>query len=480
MRWWSDRGLHVPIRSPFDLNIALYKRFSVLCDRKQIASDPPFVGSLTKYRKDSLLNSNNSQGRHRAVVVAARSTVVATAAMSVAVAFAGTAFADDVQPGLSTTTPQQPGLSTTSPTPAPTTEDTYLPGYTPLYDYSGETRTVDDYNAGRQQPSYDSAPVTYQSAPAPSQSQEPSDESENSAPAPQPEPEPVPTVKRTKIVPIETPPTTVLVGADPVPYDPAIVDPTFARQLSNTFQAMQADGGNLLVDNGLADAPRADRIAAGTAAGAVTGALVGLGAGLVPGAAITAGGAAIGAGLGVAATPILTPAIIWAGPLGYVFVPGAAALAGAGVGAAISAPIVATTTIIGAVTGGLLGGGAAGGEATIIEEPAPAPAPSIEAAPTGPSADQLPVIPAPLTTEPGPDLLAQANNAVQSAAPVIEQAVSDAGTWVEPARTAVEGFTSTVLEQPAVADAAAAAGPALQQAGDAITGALEGLAVARV
>ena len=426
------------------------------------------------------MNSNNSQGRHRAVVVAARSTVVATAAMSVAVAFAGTAFADDVQPGLSTTTPQQPGLSTTSPTPAPAAEDAYLPGYTPLYDYSGETRTVEDYNAGRQQPSYDTAPVTYQSAPAPSPTPESSDESENITPPPRPEPEPVPTVKRTTIVPIETPENTVLVGADPVPYDPAIVDPTFARQLSNTFQAIQADGGNLLVDNGLADAPRADRIAAGTAAGTLTGALVGLGAGLVPGTAITLGSAAIAAGLGVAAIPLLTPAVVAVGPGLFVFVPGAAALAGAGVGAAISAPIVATTTIIGAVTGGVLGGAAAGGEATIIEEPAPAPAPSIEAAPPGPSADQLPVIPAPLTTEPGPDLLAQANNAVENAAPVIEQAVSDAGTWVEPARTAVEGFTSTVLEQPAVADAAAAAGPALQQAGDAITGALEGLAVARV
>ena len=149
-RWWSDRGLHVPIRSLLELNTALRKRLSVLRDRKRSASDSTFAGSITKYRKDSLLNSNNSQGRHRAVVVAARSTVVATAAMSVAVAFAGTAFADDVQPGLSTTTPQQPGLSTTSPTPAPAAEDAYLPGYTPLYDYSGETRTVEDYNAGRQ------------------------------------------------------------------------------------------------------------------------------------------------------------------------------------------------------------------------------------------------------------------------------------------------------------------------------------------
>lgn len=425
------------------------------------------------------MNNNNSQGRHRAVAVAARSTVVATAAMSVAVAFAGTAFADDVQPGLSTTTPQQPGLSTTTPTPAPATEPDYLPGYTPLYDYSGETRTVDDYNAGRQQPSYDTAPAIYDNTPAPIQG--PAITADPEIATPTPEPAPVPTVKRTKIVPIETPENTVLVGANPVPFDPTIVDPRFARQLSNTFQAIQADGGNLLVDNGLADAPRADRIAAGTVGGAVTGGLVGLGAGLVPGAAITAGGTAIGAGLGVAATPLLTPAVVAVGPGLYVFVPGLGAAVGAGAGALISAPIVATTTAIGAVTGGVLGGALAGGEATIVEEPAPAPGEAaIEAAPTGPSADQLPVIPAPLTTEAGPDLLAQANTAVQNAAPVVEQAASAANTWIEPAATAVQGFTTTVLEQPSVADAAAAAGPALAQAGDVISGALAGIGVARV
>ncbi|OLT31618.1 hypothetical protein BJF84_26635 [Rhodococcus sp. CUA-806] len=265
----------------------------------------------------------------------------------------------------------------------------------------------------------------------------------------------------------------------PTPYG---VDPVFARQVSNTFSALAADGGNLLVDNGLADAPRADRIAVGTAGGAVTGGLVGLGAGLVPGAALTAGGAAIGAGLGVAATPVLTPAIIWGGPVGYVFVPGAAALAGAGVGAAISAPIVATTTVIGAVTGGLIGGAAAGGEAITVEEPAPAPAPApeIETPPVGPSADQLPIIPAPLTTSPSPDLLAQAGTAVENAASVVQQAISDTDAWTAPARAAVEGFTSTVLEQPTVADAAAAAGPAFEQVADVVTSALAGLGVARV
>ncbi|WP_167678740.1 hypothetical protein, partial [Rhodococcus sp. B10] len=297
------------------------------------------------------------------------------------------------------------------------------------------------------------------------------DDSET-APAPEPAPAPVPTVQRKAIAPIETPDGTILVGANPVPYDPAIVDPTFARQFSNTAQAIQADGGNWLVEHGFADAPRADRIAAGTVGGAVTGAGAGLVTGLVPGALITGGGAAIGGGLGVAATPILTPAIIWGGPIGYVFVPGAAALAGAGVGAAISAPIVATTTAVGAVVGGILGGAAAGGEATIIEEPAP-PAPEVdtlEAPAPGPAADQLPAIPAPLTAD-TPDFLAQATTAVQdleaAAAPALEQAAVDVPVWTEPVRTAVDGFTSVVLEQPVIADAA---GPVLDQVNATLAG----------
>jgi hypothetical protein len=397
----------------------------------------------------------------------------AVAAVTIAGLVATPATAAPSQPGVTSPQGSQPGVTTTPPpAPAAPAEDTYLPGYTPLYDYSGETRTVDDYNAGRQQSSYDTVPAIYDSTPAPIQGPAVTADPEIAAPAPAPEPAPVPTIKRTKIVPIDTPENTVLVGANPVPFDPAIVDPKFARQLSNTFQAIQADGGNLLVDNGLADAPRADRIAAGTVGGAVTSGLVGLGAGLVPGIAITAGGTAIGAGLGVAATPILSPAVVAVGPGLFIFVPGLGAAVGAGAGALISAPIVATTTAIGAVTGGLLGGAAAGGEATIIEEPAPAPVPAIEAPPTGPSADQLPIIPAPLTTEPGPDLLAQANTAVQNAAPLATQAVSDANTWIEPAATAVQGFTTTVLQQPTVADAAAAAGPALDQVGAALAGLL--------
>ncbi|RRQ25342.1 hypothetical protein DK926_23850 [Rhodococcus sp. Eu-32] len=396
--------------------------------------------------------------------------------MAIASLVAAPANAAPSQPGVTSPQGSQPGVTTTpapeTPAPAPVIEQSdYLPGYTPLYDYD-ETRTVDDYNAGRQQPSYPSQPAYYyESDPASVQGPGFAEEGESIAPAQ--EPAPAPTVKRKAIVPIDTPEGTVLVGANPVPYDPALVDPTFARQFSNTVQAIQADGGNLLVDNGFADAPRADRIAAGTAAGAVTGGVTGLGVGLVPGAAITAGGAALGGVLGVAATPVLTPAIVWAGPIGYVFVPGAAALAGAGIGAAISAPLVAGTTAIGALAGGALGAAAAGGEATVIEEPAPAPdAAPLAAPPAGPNADQVPAIPAPLIVDSGPELLAQANTVAESAAPAAAQAVSDVNKWIEPARGAVQGFTSTVLEQPSVADAVAAAGPALAQAGDLLAGLL--------
>nr|WP_256985129.1 hypothetical protein [Rhodococcus sp. 06-1059B-a] len=398
----------------------------------------------------------------------------AVAAVTIAsLAVGAPAHAAPSQPGVTTPQGSQPGVTTTpapvTPPPAPApAEPDYLPGYTPQYDYT-EYRTTEDYNAGRQQPAtYESAPAFYQSAPAPTQGPG-LDDSET---APAPEPAPVPTVQRKAIAPIETPEGTILVGANPVLYDPAIVDPTFARQFSNTAQAIQADGGNWLVEHGFADAPRADRIAAGTVGGAVTGAGAGLVTGLVPGALITGGGAAIGGGLGVAATPILTPAIIWGGPIGYVFVPGAAALAGAGVGAAISAPIVATTTAVGAVVGGILGGAAAGGEATIIEEPAP-PAPEVDAldAPApGPAADQLPAIPAPLTAD-TPDFLARATTAVQdleaAAAPALEQAAVDVAVWTEPVRDAVDGFTSVVLEQPAIADAA---GPVLDQVNATLAG----------
>ncbi len=412
-----------------------------------------------------MFRSTGSGGRHRRTTT--RIAAACAIPIALCIACAGVAQAAPGQPGVSVAPGQQPGVTQPAPAPAPPApEDSYIAGYTPIYDYS-ETRTVDDYNAGRQRPSYDttyySEPVVYESNPAPIQGPGISDSPETVAPTPAPAPAPVPTVKRPTIVPIEVDDDSVLIGATPYRI-PDGVDRVFARQVSNTFQAIQADGGNLLVDNGLATAPRADRIAAGTAAGAVTGGLVGLGVGLVPGAAITAGGAAIGAGLGVAATPVLTPAIVWAGPVGYVFVPGAAALAGAGVGAAVSAPIVAATTAVGAAAGALIGGAAAGGEAATIEEPAPAPAPAASAAPAAPTTSPVPVTPAPLATAAGPDLLAQANTAVQNAAPVVEKAVSDAGTWVAPAATAAAGFASTVVEQPAVADAVAAAGPALEQA----------------
>ncbi|OZC83895.1 hypothetical protein CH254_23680 [Rhodococcus sp. 06-412-2C] len=296
-------------------------------------------------------------------------------------------------------------------------------------------------------------------------------------------PPPVPTVQRTVIAPIDAPDGYFLVGGELVPYDPNIVDRNFVEQFNNTTQAIQADGGNWLVDNGFADAPRADRIAAGTATGVITGGAVGLAASVVPAAVITGTAAAIGGGLGVAATTG-TGAVVWGGPVGWVFIPGAAALAGAGVGAALSAPIVLGLTGAGAVIGGILGATVAGGEQQIIEEPAPAPAV------VPPAADSVPAIPPAATVDlPGPvgqvrdtlaadpngrQVLAAADTAVQNAAPIVDKAVSDASVWTAPAAEAAQGFTSKALEQPAVADTVAAvttaAAPIVDQANAALAG----------
>ncbi|MDJ0396164.1 hypothetical protein QMK17_22865 [Rhodococcus sp. G-MC3] len=422
------------------------------------------------------MTANPGTARHRShktrdrVIKALPAVAVVTIA---SLTVAGPANAAPSQPGVTSPQGSQPGVTTTpapvTPAPVVTEGPKYLPGYTPLYDYS-ESRTVDDYNAGRQQPSYDTAPAIYESAPAPVHGLVQDDGSQTPVPASEPEPAPAPTIKRTKIVPIKTPENTVLVGANPVPYDPAVVDPTLARQVSDTLQAVQADGGNFLVDQGLADAPRADRIAAGTAAGAIGGATAGLLVGLAPAAVITGTGTAIGLAIGAtAAVPVIPVA-----PLGYVFIPGLGAALGAGTGAVVSVPIVLGSTVIGAVTGGVLGAAAAGGEATVIEEPAPQAPPTLEAPLPGLAADQLPAIPAPLTLD-GPALLAQANTAADSAAPIIEEAVANSSVWTdESAYEAVQGFTSTVLEQPAVADTVTAvntaAAPVLDQANAALAG----------
>jgi len=422
------------------------------------------------------------------VATASRSALVATATVAVAAAFAGPAFADEVQPGLSTTTPGQPGLSTTAPTAPVEPEGGFIPGYTSSPDVQWQSpRTVDDYKQGRQQrsvqPAYyedttPSAPPTVQAPPALQAA---------------PEPPPVPTVQRTRIAPIETPEGNyILVGADPVPYDPNLLDPRLARQISNTGQDLQARGGNWLVDNGFADAPRADRIAAGTATGAVVGGVTGFGLALGPAAGITVGGAAIGGLAGLAATTAATPAVIFAGPLGYIFVPGAAALAGAGVGAAISTPLVLGSTAAGAVVGGLIGAGLAGGQAETITEPAPAPAV------VPPAADSVPTIPPAATVDlpgavgqvrdtlaadpNGRQVLAAADTAAANAAPIVDKAVDDASVWAAPAVEAAQGFTSKALEQPAVAQTVAAAqsaaAPVLDQANKAVSDALAAFAPA--
>ncbi|WP_235581730.1 hypothetical protein [Rhodococcus sp. Leaf278] len=389
------------------------------------------------------------------------------------------------QPGVTSPRGSQPGVTSTPqtapatpPPPAPKPRE-YLDGYQPSPRVQQTpSRSYDDYLAGNQQSS--NYQNTYHEAPAP---QAAPSEAPPALQATPPPPPPVPTVQRKVIAPIEAPSGTFIAGGTLVPVDTNIVDQNLLTRTNNTLQAIQADGGNWLVDNGFADAPRADRIAAGTATGVITGGAVGLAASVVPATVITGTAAAIGGGLGVAATTG-TGAVIWGGPVGWVFIPGAAALAGAGVGAALSAPIVLGLTGAGAAIGGILGATVLGGEQQIIEEPAPAPAvvpPAADSVPTIPPAATVD-LPGPigqvrdtLATDPnGRQVLAAADTAVQNAAPIVDKAVDAASAWTAPAASAVQGFTSKALEQPQVAQTVetvqSAAAPLVDQATAALGG----------
>ena len=403
--------------------------------------------------------ATSGSGQHRSSKTRGRviKSLPAMAAVTIAglTMQAAPAQAAPSQPGVIAPQESQPGVTGAPKTapPAAPEERQYLPGYQPSPQVQQTpSRSYDDYLAGNQQSTY--YQNTYYEAPAP---QAAPSEAPPALQATPPPPPPVPTVQRTVIAPIDAPDGYFLVGGELVPYDPNIVDRNFVEQFNNTTQAIQADGGNWLVGNGFADAPRADRIAAGTATGVITGGAVGLAASMVPAAVITGTAAAIGGGLGVAATTG-TGAIVWGGPVGWVFIPGAAALAGAGVGAALSAPIVLGLTGAGAVLGGVLGATVLGGEQQIIEEPAPLPAP--ESVPAPPAA--------PLTID------------APSVQKAVDQAVTDAQVWTEPAYEAVQGFTSTALEQPAVAETVAAVNNAAAPIVDQANAALAGLQAALV
>lgn len=400
--------------------------------------------------------SSKKRGRVIKSLPAVAAVTIAGLAMQAAPAHAAPS-----QPGVTSPRGSQPGVTSTpqtapaTPPPAAPEQRQYLPGYQPSPQVQQTpSRSYDDYLAGNQQSSY--YQNTYYEAPAP---QAAPSEAPPALQATPPPPPPVPTVQRTVIAPIDAPDGYFLVGGELVPYDPNIVDRNFVEQFNNTTQAIQADGGNWLVDNGFADAPRADRIAAGTATGVITGGAVGLAASVVPAAVITGTAAAIGGGLGVAATTG-TGAVIWGGPVGWVFIPGAAALAGAGVGAALSAPIVLGLTGAGAVIGGVLGATVLGGEQQIIEEPAPLPAP-----------DSVPAPPAAPLTVDAPSV----QNAIDT---TVEQATTAAQVWTEPAYDAVQGFTSTALAQPEVAQTVAAVQSAAAPLVDQATAALGGLQAA--
>ncbi|MDZ7914833.1 MAG: hypothetical protein U5O16_23835 [Rhodococcus sp. (in: high G+C Gram-positive bacteria)] len=426
--------------------------------------------------------SSNTRGRVIKSLPAVAAVTIAGLTMQAAPAQAAPS-----QPGVTSPQGSQPGVTSTpqtapaTPPPAPTREREF---FIPPSQRVQETqwRSFDDYQSGNQQSSYQNS--YYEPAPAPQAEPTQVPPALQAAPPPRP---PVPTVQRKVIAPIDAPEGYVLVGGELVPYDPNLVDRNQVKKFNNTVAALQADGGNWLVDNGFADTSRADRIAAGTATGVITGGAVGLAASVVPAAVITGTAAAIGGGLGVAATTG-TGAVVWGGPVGWVFIPGAAALAGAGVGAALSTPIVLGLTGAGAVIGGILGASVLGGEQQIIEELAPAPAV------VPPAADSVPAIPPAATVDlPGPvgqvrdtlaadpngrQVLAGADTAAANAAPIVDKAVSDASVWTAPAASAVQGFTSKALELPQVAQTVetvqAAAAPLVDQA----TAALGGLQAA--
>lgn len=402
------------------------------------------------------IGGRHRRRRERALVLTAVPVAVALAWGSATAHAAPQDFVtapDTAQSGTTDTTPD-------APPPTPTQERQFLPGYQPSPRVQqSEWRSYDDYQSGNQQSSYQ---VTYYE-----QTPTPQAEPTEAPPALQAAPPPAPTMQRTVIAPIDAPDGYILAGGTLVPYDPNLLDPTLVEQFNNSAAALQADGGNFLVDAGFADAPQADRIAAGTATGIMVGGLTGLGASMVPAIAITATGAAIGGALGFAAVSAGAVAVLPAGPIGFIFVPGAAALAGAGVGAALSAPIVVALTATGAVLGGVLGGTLLGGEQQIIEEPAPPPAP-----------ESNPVLPAAPLTLDAPGIQSVIDTTVGQIDDALTQAPAvglDAGSvWTEPAYEQVQQFTTTVLEQPAVADAVAtvttAAAPVLDQANAALAG----------
>lgn len=406
-------------------------------------------------------------GRHRprkqrAAVVTAVPIVIAMAWGTATAHAAPQDFVtapDTAQSGTTDTTP-------VTPPPAPTQERQFLPGFQPSPRVQqSEWRSYNDYQSGNQQSSYQN--TYYQSTPAP---QAASTEAPPALQASPPPPPPVPTVQRTVIAPVDAPDGYILAGGQLVPYDPNLLDPNLVEQFNNTGAALQADGGNFLVDNGFADAPQADRIAAGTATGIIAGSVTGFAASLLPAAVITGTGAAIGGGLGAAATAA-SGAVVWGGPVGWVFIPGAAALAGAGVGAALSAPIVLGLTGVGAVFGGLLGGTVLGGEQQIIEEPAPLPAPEIvPAPPAAPLTLDVPSVQSVIDTTVG-----QIQSNLTLAPADVDQAVTNTQVWPEPAYESIQGFTTTVLEQPAVADTVAAVNTAVAPVLDQANAALAGL-----
>ncbi|WP_072803104.1 hypothetical protein [Rhodococcoides yunnanense] len=348
------------------------------------------------------------------------------------------------QPGI-TSVPETP-TPPAAPAPAPTYERDYLPGYTPpASQENAQWRSYDSYDDG--------AYSTVEPETAP----EPSNESTDVVPE---NDEPLPASPG----PIQAPDNKIRLGSI-ITDIPGWLPPQTAEEINNTGASLENQGAVFFNDLGI-PTTRADRIAAGSTAGFVVGFTVAAGvtyATVAPLAAL-GGGVIGGVAGGLAGTPLGTVLVPIPGVgtvSGTVAGSVVGAAAGAAGGAAAALPVAAGVgTVVGAVTAFL--GGVAGSGEGVGELPPPLPvAPAPDPAQAPPASGDLDAIT--LNVQHGLDQVAALPEVAQ-AVESVQVAVQDAPLWIEPARHAVEQFSTTVLEQPAVEEVQNAVAPAVDQA----------------
>ncbi|GGG01433.1 hypothetical protein GCM10007304_14270 [Rhodococcoides trifolii] len=282
--------------------------------------------------------------------------VALTVPVAVMLGSATAALAAPGQPGVDSTATDQAGVTNS----VPSTDDwEYLGGINPDAQFE---------DAPTQPVPTNSAPLRTYTAPqrartSPAGAVEPV----NPAPAPQ-----------VRVAPVQAAPDTLRFGANVIQRPPWLPR-DLADQSNNTFAVIEASGDTALRTAGI-DAPRADRVAAGSVAGAVGGGLLAAAVVGVPAVALSSGGGAlIGAAVGAAVTaPVAAVAAPVVGTVpGAVAGAAAGALVGAAAGAAAAVPAVVGAAGVGTVVGGVVGGAfAAGSEPDSAQPMAPTASPS--------------------------------------------------------------------------------------------------------